>query len=70
MKVIISGSRSIDNYSFLIQAIYDSEFDICEVVSGGAAGVERMGEQWAKERDIPCTRFPAEWDVYGKRAWP
>jgi hypothetical protein len=68
MKVIIAGSRSIRDYSLVVQAISDSGFEVSEVVSGRAAGVDTMGEQWANERNIPCTRFPAKWDVYGKRA--
>jgi len=44
------------------------EWPITEVVSGGAKGVDRLGELWAQKRNIPITRFPAEWNKYGKRA--
>lgn len=45
-------------------------FDISEVVSGHARGVDQMGERWAKEHGIPVRVFPAEWGKYGKSAGP
>ncbi len=70
MKVIIAGSRDIKDYQLLKIAIAKSEFDITEVVSGGAAGVDFLGEQWAKEHGVLLTRFPADWSAYGKAAGP
>lgn len=34
--------------------------DITEIVSGTARGIDRMGERYAKENNIPIKRFPAE----------
>ena len=31
-------------------------------MSGGAKGVDNLGERWAKRNDIPCKKFPAKWD--------
>jgi hypothetical protein len=70
MKVIIAGSRHIDNIHFLELAIQKSGFDITEVVSGGARGVDQLGERWAKDHNIPIKKFSAEWDKYGKKAGP
>jgi hypothetical protein len=52
----------------VIQAIKDSGFIVSEVVSGGARGVDRLGEDWAKINKVPVTRFLADWNKYGKRA--
>lgn len=41
-----------------------------EVVSGAALGADRLGEEWARERDIPVTRFEADWQRYGRYAGP
>lgn len=41
---------------------------IREVVSGGARGADAGGEVWANKRNLPITRFPADWDTHGKRA--
>ncbi|SRR6266404_2987666 len=70
MKVIVAGSRGIHDYEFVAQAIRCSGFDITEIVSGTAAGVDRLGERWARENNIPISRFPANWDTHGKAAGP
>ena len=36
------------------------------VVSGTARGVDRLGEQYTRERGYPIERYPADWDRYGK----
>jgi hypothetical protein len=70
MKVIIAGSRDCEDYPSLLAAIRLSMFDITEVVSGHARGVDQMGERWAEEHGIPVKLFPAEWGKYGKSAGP
>lgn len=68
MQCIICGSRTIADYGIVKAAIDDSEFNIIEVVSGGAVGPDRLGERWAKENGILVTRFLPDWNKYGKRA--
>jgi len=68
MKVIIAGSRSIEDYNLLLEAISKSEFWISEVVCGGARGADLLGERYAKENHIKLEMFLANWDAYGKRA--
>jgi len=68
VKVIIAGSRDIIHMDIVEYAIRDTEYEITEVVSGGARGVDRLGEQWARDRAIPITHFPADWDSFGKAA--
>lgn len=43
-------------------AIEKSGFDISEVVSGGASGVDKMGERWARENGAKVSVFKAEWN--------
>jgi len=43
---------------------------VTEIVSGGARGVDRLGERYARQRGLPCTVFPAQWGKYGKSAGP
>lgn len=62
MKVVICGPRDYYDYDVLCDAIKRSGFKITEVVSGGASGVDKMGERWAKENNVKCTIFEAEWD--------
>jgi len=68
MKVIIAGSRTINDYSLLEKVIKDSEFAINEVICGNAKGVDKLGEQWAKRHNMPIKYFEPEWDLYGKAA--
>jgi hypothetical protein len=68
MKTIIAGSRSIKAYKHVCDAVASSGFTITEAVSGCAAGIDLLGENWAKQNGIPIKRFPANWDVFGKQA--
>lgn len=68
MKTIIAGSRGVTRLDQVVIATRDSGFDITEVVSGGARGVDKLGETWARETSKMMRRFPAEWDRYGKSA--
>lgn len=68
MKTIIAGSRNIDSLDIVFQAVNQSKFLISTVVSGGARGVDQLGEQWAKMNNIPVDIYLANWDKYGKSA--
>lgn len=68
MKVIIAGSREGFTISDVREAVIYSGFNITEVVSGTARGVDRLGEEFAKEVGIPIMCMPADWDGLGKRA--
>lgn len=68
MRTIIAGPRSITDDMLLIQAVHESGFYITHVLSGGARGVDRMGENYAGRHKIPWTSYPANWRAYGKKA--
>jgi len=68
VKVIIAGSRSITSYATVEEAVKASGFEITEVVSGKAIGVDKLGEEYALKHGIPCALFPADWAKYGKSA--
>lgn len=70
MKVIIAGSRWITKYDWVCEAIGWFDTPITEVVSGGADGVDKLGELWAERMDIPVVRFEAKWYEHGKAAGP
>lgn len=67
MKTIIAGSRSIRGPLSLIEdAIRASRYDVTEIVSGGAVGVDSLAEEYAIVNNIKLTRFPVhdfEWKV-------
>ena len=70
MKLIVAGSREFNNYDLLKKSIQENfqRWEIEEIVSGTARGADTLGEQFAKEYDIPIKQFPANWDLYGKSA--
>lgn len=68
MKTIIFGSRSITNWKVLAQALKACPWQITAVVSGHAAGVDALGEAYAKDCELPCEVYPARWDLYGSHA--
>jgi hypothetical protein len=70
MKVIIAGGRDFTNYALVEDAIKCSAFEITQVVSGKAKGVDTLGEVWALANSIPVEAFPADWSQHGRAAGP
>jgi hypothetical protein len=75
MKLIVAGSRTFDNYKLLDISITDfivhltkEPFHQLEIISGTAKGADHLGEIFAKKNHLKCSRFPANWDKYGKSA--
>lgn len=69
MKVIIAGSRNI-NDAQLIYNILDDIYkynikQIDEVVCGMARGVDLIGRDWAISKGIAVSEFPAQWEKHG-----
>jgi hypothetical protein len=61
MKTIIAGSRWVTDVLPVHSAIELSGFNITEVVSGCARGVDAIGEMWAAYWGVPVKPFPAAW---------
>jgi len=68
MKIIIAGGRNFDNYELLKNTCNNLKEKITEIVSGKARGADSLGERWASENNVPVKLFPANWELYGKRA--
>lgn len=68
MKTIIAGSREIEDYQHVLDAVRLSGFVITEVISGHARGVDTLGERWAKEHSTPVQLCHAAWGRYGRFA--
>jgi hypothetical protein len=74
MKVIIAGSRTIPplaGYELVCMGTRIAQmrgWEITEVVSGAARGVDAFGQRWAEDQKIPLKQFPAEWVAMGRRA--
>lgn len=70
MKVIIAGSRDFTDWGIVSDCIRKSGFTFTEVVSGGARGVDHIGEGLAELHGYAVKVFPADWDAHGKGAGP
>lgn len=68
MKVIIAGSRTLNDYDFIKAQIEKLNLNITEVVCGEAKGADSLGKQWAEENNIPVKSFYPEWERLGKAA--
>lgn len=71
-RIIVAGSRGFSDYALLdrklTHILQHLSPDDTAIVSGCARGADTMGEHWAWEHRFEVLRFPAEWEVHGKRA--
>lgn len=70
MRVIIAGSRDYHDYETLLDLIRECPWEITEVISGGAKGVDALGERYANEKNLKLTVYPADWEKHGRAAGP
>ncbi len=63
MKVVISGSRTVTDKNLVWKALDGSKFAITELISGGAHGVDTLGEQWARSKNIPIKVYRPDYSL-------
>ena len=75
MKLAIIGSRTFNDFPLLLDYLTSYFFNSLPrvfrfdtVISGGAAGADRLGERFADDYEIEKQIFKPEWDKYGKSA--
>ena len=76
MFVLVAGSRGMASPSDVIRinqvldALYadDRREKWHSVVSGGARGVDQIGEEWARAPALPLVRITPNWTLYGRSA--
>ena len=71
MRLIVAGGRDFKDYYLLKETLdnFQQEYgNITEVVSGTALGVDKLGEKYANENNIPIKRFVPDWEGLGKKA--
>lgn len=70
-RVIIAGGREFDDYPLLEKTmdnlLSNIKVDIV-IVCGMARGADSLGEKYAKSKGYQIDYYPANWDLYGKRA--
>lgn len=65
MRTIIAGSRTITSLETVKRAVEACGWTITTVVSGAARGVDKLGERWAWQNNIPVDPYPAQWKKFG-----
>lgn len=70
MRTIVAGSRGINQYAIVASAIAEAPWRISVLISGGAKGVDELGEAYAYMHKLPLEIYNAEWNIYGKAAGP
>lgn len=68
MKVIIAGSRNLQDYKLVAEAMERCGFDVTEVVCGMATGIDTLGWRWAQCFGKSIKEMPANWSQHGKKA--
>jgi hypothetical protein len=76
MRIIIAGSRNFNDYEFLKQMVLPTiklhkegrNVKDFEIISGCASGADSLGIKFAEEMGYKLTKYPADWDAYGKSA--
>ena len=71
MKIIVSGDRNFDDYKLLSEKL-DSLFSKfngpVEIVSGRNNGADKLGEKYAKEKNLELSTFAANWQSFAYKA--
>lgn len=70
MKVIVAGGSDFKCIIAVHRAMYDSGFEITEVVTGGATGVDALAKSIAGICRHGHKEFIADWKSYGLIAGP
>lgn len=72
-KILVSGSRSIDDYHVVSEVIRGSPWDMETLVVGDADGVDMAAVSFGKRHDIECQIHPIPewvWSEVGPKAGP
>lgn len=71
MRVVIAGPRSLPlSIEMVTAAVNASGFDVLEVVSGAAKGVDYSAERWAIHYNFGLKQFFPKWGKHGLSAGP
>lgn len=69
MIVLVCGGRDFAQKARLFGALdaVHRKHEITLLIHGDARGADRLGEEWAKRRQIPYLGVPAKWDTLGNK---
>lgn len=72
IRLAIVGSRSFNDYeqlkTFINETINKNNFNISQIISGGAKGADILGAQFAIDNKIELIEYKPDWKKYGRSA--
>ena len=73
LRLLICGGRDYADRAHLfatLDRVHAKYFGLAGIIAGAARGADNLAAEWAKDRGVPLTEFPADWTKHGKRAGP
>jgi hypothetical protein len=68
MRTIIAGGRTFNDFQLLCKICNSVPWTITTVVSGGANGADKLGEQYAVLNSLDIKLYLADWKLHGNSA--
>lgn len=69
-RILVCGGRDYDDkdkvYKILDQAV--TKYGDIHIIHGAASGADNLAGDWAHDRMMAWTSYPADWKKLGKRA--
>lgn len=68
MRIIVTGSESIDDYAEVETVIDRSGFNPTTILTGTSLGTDELVERFSYDRCLNIEIFPFDWAVWGAEA--
>lgn len=68
MKVIVAGGRDFEDYERVVVVLEKLLTRQDTILSGTAAGADRLGERFARSHALTLEEYPADWNAHKKAA--
>jgi len=72
MKILVCGGRDFADLPYLTEIMnkVDAAYCVELVIHGDAEGADRLSGQWADSKEVPVSKYPADWAAIGRAAGP
>ena|SRR5271156_3821389 len=68
-RICVTGGRHFDETAYIF-AVLDAHHVEVLIHGDCPTGLDHWADEWAKARQIPVRKFPADWDKFGRAAGP
>lgn len=68
LRIVVTGGRDFADRA-LVYRILDM-LRPSRIAQGGATGADQWAREWARDHDVACVTYIADWKQYGKAAGP